>query len=58
MDYNEIHNEANLKMAVTYGVTGIPPKGYIIVTVDNKSYKVHFERKEDGWLLRHIEEIK
>lgn len=57
MDYNKIYYEANLKMAITYGVTSIPQEGYIVVTVDNKSYKVYFEKKEDGWLLRHIEEM-
>ena len=58
MDYNKIYYEANLKIAATYGVTDIPLKGYIIVTVDNKSYKVYFEKKEDGWLPLHIEEMK
>ena len=58
MDFNKIYHEANMKIADTYGTTGVPEKGDITVIVDNKSYKVYFEKKEDGWFPGKIEEIK
>ena len=58
MDYNKIYREANKKIAETYGTTGVPKEGHTTVIVDNKSYKVYFGKKEDGWFPGKIEEVK
>ena len=35
MDLAGIYHKANILIAQTYGITGVPEKGYVIVTVNN-----------------------
>ena len=47
MDLAQIYHKANLLIAQTYGLTGIPEKGYVIVFV---------YRMENGWNIEKVEE--
>lgn len=38
MDLAGIYHKANILIAQTYGITGVPEKGYVIVTVNNVRY--------------------
>jgi len=42
MDLAGIYHKANILIAQTYGITGVPEKGYVIVTVNNVRYIVYF----------------
>lgn len=42
MDLVQIYHKANILIAQTYGITGVPEKGYVIVTVNNVRYIVYF----------------
>ena len=44
MDLVQIYHKANILIAQTYGITGVPEKGYVIVTVNNVRYIVYFYR--------------
>ena len=39
-----------------YGITGVPEKGYVIVTVNNVRYIVYFYKIESGWNIEKVEE--
>lgn len=56
MDLAQIYHKANLLIAQTYGLTGIPEKGYVIVFVNDIKYIVHFYRMESGWNIEKVEE--
>lgn len=56
MDLAQIYHKANLLIAQTYGLTGIPEKGYVIVFVNDVKYIVHFYRMENGWNIEKVEE--
>ena len=45
MDLVQIYHKANILIAQTYGITGVPEKGYVIVTVNNVRYIVYFYKK-------------
>ena len=49
MDLAGIYHKANILIAQTYGITGVPEKGYVIVTVNNVRYIVYFYKIESGW---------
>lgn len=49
MDLVQIYHKANILIAQTYGITGVPEKGYVIVTVNNVRYIVYFYKIESGW---------
>ena len=51
MNIAKIHHEANSLIAETYGTTNISEFGSVIVTGEEKSYRVYFQKKETGWLL-------
>ena len=36
--------------------TGVPEKGYVIVTVNNVRYIVYFYKIESGWNIEKVEE--
>lgn len=57
MDMIKIHYEANLKIRRTYGSTSIPENGYVVVTVDEIKYAVHFVKKETGWIIVRTERL-
>lgn len=48
-DLAGIYHKANILIAQTYGITGVPEKGYVIVTVNNVRYIVYFYKIESGW---------
>ena len=58
MDLAQIYHKANLLIAQTYGLTGIPEKGYVIVFVNDVKYIVHFYRMENGWNIEKVEEYR
>lgn len=57
MNIAKIRREANSLIAATYGTTGIPEFGSVIVSVEGKSYRVHFQKKETGWIITRTEAI-
>ena len=52
----QIYHKANILIAHTYGITGVPEKGYVIVTVNNVRYIVYFYKIESGWNIEKVEE--
>ena len=48
MDLAGIYHKAN--------ITGVPEKGYVIVTVNNVRYIVYFYKIESGWNIEKVEE--
>ena len=50
------YHKANILIAQTYGITGVPEKGYVIVTVNNVRYIVYFYKIESGWNIEKVEE--
>mgnify|MGYP001030318132 CR=1 FL=1 len=48
MDLAGIYHKANILIAQTYGITGVPEKGYVIVTVNNVRYIVYFYKIESA----------
>ena len=56
MDLAGIYHKANILIAQTYGITGVPEKGYVIVTVNNVRYIVYFYKIESGWNIEKVEE--
>ena len=56
MDLVQIYHKANILIAQTYGITGVPEKGYVIVTVNNVRYIVYFYKIESGWNIEKVEE--
>ena len=57
MNIAKIHHEANSLIAATYGTSGIPDFGSVIVSDEGKSYRVHFQKKETGWIITRTEAI-
>ena len=55
MDLAGIYHKANILIAQTYGITGVPEKGYVIVTVNNVRYIVYFYKIESGWNIEKVE---
>ena len=51
MDLAGIYHKANILIAQTYGITGVPEKGYVIVTVNNVRYIVYFYKIEKRELM-------
>ena len=56
MDLAGIYHKANILIDQTYGITGVPEKGYVIVTVNNVRYIVYFYKIESGWNIEKVEE--
>ncbi len=56
LDLAGIYHKANILIAQTYGITGVPEKGYVIVTVNNVRYIVYFYKIESGWNIEKVEE--
>ena len=56
MDLVQIYHKANILIAQTYGITGVPEKGYVIVTVNNVRYIIYFYKLESGWNIEKVEE--
>ena len=54
MDLAGIYHKANILIAQTYGITGVPEKGYVIVTVNNVRYIVYFYKIESGWNIEKL----
>lgn len=55
---NEIYQEVNKKMAQTYWLTDIPNSGKIFVNVKGRCYVAYFYKKETGWGISEIKEVK
>lgn len=51
MNIAKIHQEANSLIAQTYGTTGIPESGSVVVTVDGVKCIAYFRKVETGWII-------
>ena len=57
MNMASIHKKANCQIAAIYGSSSIPESGFVVVFDEGKRYKVHFIKKETGWIITGAEEI-